>query len=293
MMVRTPKVAGQFYPSSAIACRSQLSQCLGSQIDDSKLPGQILAGIVPHAGWACSGAVAGKVFKAISLVSQVQTFVLFGAVHSYGVSTAAMFDQGSWETPLGQVQVDQRLAQRILSNTNLIRPEPYAHEAEHSIEVQIPFIQELFGQARIVPIMVPPDQNAAQVGNLVARTIQTYRAQAICIGTTDLTHYGPGYGFVPKGQGEPGIRWAKEQNDQRLLNLIVDFDAEAVVARAQADQSACGAGAIAATLAAARQLGCTEAVIMEHTTSHEVLGDRYGDGAGDSVGYAGIVFGSD
>jgi len=293
MMVRMPVVAGQFYPDSEQACRQELSRYIPAELDESQLPRRIVAGIVPHAGWVCSGAVAGKVFKAISLRAEPATFVLFGAVHTYGVNTPAIFAAGCWESPLGRSQIDQRLAQRILASTNLIEDQPYAHEYEHSLEVQVPFIQQLFPQARIVPILVPPDRNALQVGKLVAQTIQTYKADAVCIGSTDLTHYGPRYGFTPKGTGISAIEWAKTVNDRALLDLIVAFEAEQITTRARSDQSACGAGAIAATVAAARQLSAQKAVILEHTSSYEVLRGRYPDAASDSVGYAGIVFGMD
>jgi AmmeMemoRadiSam system protein B len=294
MMVRAPVVSGHFYPGTAKAASAEVEQCLDVPLDEAALPKNIVAGIVPHAGWVCSGRVAGRTFKAIHLRrAELKTFVLFGAVHRRGLHNAAVFARGSWETPLGSIAVDERLAERILGSTNLVQDEPYAHEEEHSIEVQLPFIQKLFPKATMVPIMVPPNSMAAQVGAIVAQVIQTYRADAVCVGSTDLTHYGPSYGFLPKGSGPEGLRWAKEVNDRRLLACIEQLDPNGVLECAETSQSACGAGAIAAATAAARELGADKVLILEHTTSAEVLADRYGPGMADSVGYASIVFGKD
>jgi AmmeMemoRadiSam system protein B len=201
-----------------------------------------------------------------------------------------VFGEGAWQTPLGTVEIDERLADRICSQTNLVQVDAYAHENEHSIEVQIPFIQHLFSQARIVPIVVPPLGNAHEVGQAVARTVQTYEADVLFVGSTDLTHYGPRYQFTPKGIGPDSLRWSKDENDRRLIDLIVAMRADQIVSEVQTHQNACGAGAIAATVAACGQIGASQAVVLEHTTSAEVLGEQFGP-MGDSVGYAGIVFG--
>jgi len=292
MTVRTPIVAGQFYPASSRAAAAEVRDCLEIEIDRGELPNQIVAAIVPHAGWVCSGKVAGRAFKAISMVrDQVGTFVMFGAVHRYGVRNPAIFPVGSWQTPLGEIEIDEFLAGEILTGTDLIEENPDAHETEHSIEVQLPFIQELFPKAKIVPIMVPPNNIASQVGAAVGRVIGRCSADAVCIGSTDFTHYGPSYGFTPKGSGPEGLCWAKEVNDRRLLDRITQLDPEGVIECAASTHSACGAGAISATIGVAKQAGADIVKILEHTTSAEVLADKYGPNTGDSVGYAAIVFG--
>ncbi|MFA5863487.1 MAG: AmmeMemoRadiSam system protein B [Phycisphaerae bacterium] len=291
MNIRKPIVAGQFYPDSKASTLAALDEYLSVNIAINELPEKILGGIVPHAGWVCSGAVAGKVFKAIQMRRQVDTFVLFGAVHRFGVRNAAVYSTGAWETPLGQVAIDERLASQILIESNLLKTETNAHQAEHSIEVQVPFIQRLFPQARILPILVPPTPCAGEVGAAVASIIKKSGANAVCIGSSDLTHYGPSYRFTPEGIGSAGIRWAKEINDRGLLDLIGKMNPQAVLEYAVTTQSACGSGAIAATIAAAKELGADTVKLLEHTTSHEVLRGRYGDQGTDSVGYAGIVFG--
>jgi len=290
MMVREPIVAGRFYPADAEPCRRELERCLRGQLDEDKLPEHPLGGIVPHAGWMFSGPVAGLVFAAIAKKRRPATFVLFGAVHSAATSRAAIFESGQWQTPLGAVAVDERLAQRVLAQTNLIEADPFAHESEHSLEVLIPFIQHLFGEAKILPIMVAPTDEAHEVGQAVARTVAAFDADVVFVGSTDLTHYGPSYGFVPQGLGPEALRWAKQVNDRRLIELIEAMAADKIVAQTTEHRSACGGGAIAATVAACKELGATRAVVLEHTTSEEILRQRGAGGGPDAVGYAGILF---
>ena len=201
-----------------------------------------------------------------------------------------MFGSGRWETPVGSVAVDARLAERILSHTNLIVDDAYAHVDEHSLEVQMPFVAHLFPDTPVVPIMVPIVPTAPEIGEAVGRTLKTYNYDALVVGTTDLTHYGPRYGFTPHGVGRQGHDWAKE-NDRRFVELLCSMRAAELVPEAASHRNACNSGAAAATIAATRALGATDGVLLEHTTSSEVLG---GEGAGDqddSVGYAAVVFG--
>jgi AmmeMemoRadiSam system protein B len=290
-MVREPVVAGAFYPASPEGCRENLEQMIPHQVDASLLPETIRGGIAPHAGWMYSGRVCGTVFAAIAARAQPATFVLFGASHRRVGLRAALFAEGAWETPLGLVHVDARLARRVLDGTSLIEDDPYPHEAEHSIEVQVPFVQHLFGQARILPILVEPSRHAVEVGQAVARTVQASDANVIYIGSTDLTHYGPSYGFLPKGAGPEGLAWAKDVNDRRVIELMQRLRAEEVVRETAEHHNACGGGAIAATLAACRSAGAQKGVLLSHVNSQEVARSLWQDAGQDAVGYVGMVFG--
>jgi AmmeMemoRadiSam system protein B len=294
MNIRKPIVAGQFYPGTKSASQQLLKELLSEgQIDEKILPAKIVAGIVPHAGWVCSGAVAGKVFRAISSRGPVETVVLFGAVHRYGLSRSAIFNEGQWETPLGKVDIDQELAERILAETDLVIANPQAHEMEHSLEVQIPFIQHIFPQARILPIMTPPNDYSARAGTAIGKILRNRATSAVCIGSSDLTHYGPSYAMTSHGVGLDGVRWAKETNDAGLIRKILSMDTDGALDYAEEKMAACGAGAIAATINAAKELSASKVVVLEHTNSYEVLHNRYGDMDFDAVGYAGIVFGTE
>lgn len=290
MLIREPVVAGRFYPSQPDRCRAELAACLPQHVPELPADVQILGGIVPHAGWICSGAVAAQVIAALAQSRALRTVVIFGAVHVPHGPRAAVFTSGAWETPLGTVSIDDRLAGRIAESSSLVEADPHAHEDEHSIEVQVPFIQHYLPKVKIVPIMVPPSEKSHTVGQIVGRVCAESAADVAFLGSTDLTHYGPSYDFEPHGGGMAGLNWARNENDRRMIDLILGLKDDAVVAEARTRQNACGSGAIAATIAACRQAGATRATLLRHTTSYEVLRARFNEPPTDAVGYAGVVF---
>lgn len=286
MMTRKAYRAGSFYPFDEDSCRQQIQDCLGEYVPPSE-PVNVVAGIVPHAGWVFSGPTAGKVFKSIQEKASPNTFLIFGAVHVWGMSDAAMFPEGAWETPCGPVAIDEALSARLLEDVaELVHADPSAHAREHSIEVQIPFIQQLFPEAKILPIMVSPGPWAASLGERVGNVLAEIEGNVVVLGSTDLTHYGPSFGFTPYGVGEEALQKMKE-NDRRIIDLALDMQAHSVVQEATQHRNACGAGAIAATVAAAKALGAQRGHLLEHVTSQEVMPERR---ASDAVGYAGIIF---
>ncbi|MBN1126476.1 MAG: AmmeMemoRadiSam system protein B [Sedimentisphaerales bacterium] len=291
MAIRKPVVAGQFYPGSAAQCRQEAEHYLAARPIEVDLPEQIVAGIVPHAGWIFSADLAGMVFSAIRKSdNEVDTFVLFGAAHRYYGTGPAVYDSGAWETPLGQVAIDEELAGRIVDDTIAVAA-PDAHRGEHSIEVQIPLLQVLWPQARIVPVIVPGTCDAAQLGGQIGKIIIAGKDKSVvCIASTDLTHYGPRYGFAPVGTGPKGIAWAREVNDMGFIKPALVMDARETQAAGLKEFSACGPGAVAAAVGAARQLGKTEGILLAHTTSSEVMQERFGEASSESVGYAAIVY---
>lgn len=285
-MERKPVVADMFYPADPARCRAEVARLLqGAQ---EGLPeGRFFAGLVPHAGWAYSGPVAARTLAALAQSGTPATVVILGAVHSWSVGRPSIYAHGSWATPLGALAVDEALATEIVrQGDGEIVDNAHAHSQEHSIEVQLPFIRYLFPEATIVPLMVPPTERSVGVGEAVARAMQAQQGQVYLLGSTDLTHYGPRYGFAPRGTGPAALTWAKE-NDCRLLDAVAHMRAEAIVAQGATDLSACGAGAVAATVAAARQLGASRGLVLEHTTSYDV---HPAGTPSDFVGYAAVVF---
>ena len=291
MPLRTPVVAGQFYDATAQECRDHIESLLPDGDFTETLPENIIAAVVPHAGWAYSGAVAAGVFAALKAVEDIETFVIFGAVHAVRASYGLLYDAGRWQTPLGEIEIDEPLATEILAAAGpAIQADPCSHDREHSIEVQVPIIQHLFEQARIVPIMIPPTAGAHQAGAAAAQAIAQSHTRIACIASTDLTHYGPNYGYTPMGAGPLALAWAKDTNDRYFIDLALSMQADQLVETAQLYRNACGAGAVAATIAAAKQLGATQGTLLAHTTSAEVLAQKYRQPSEDSVGYAGIIF---
>jgi len=289
-MIREPIVAGQFYEAKPDRCRAAVERLFAGVGPVSSPTGCWYGGLVPHAGWVCSGAVVARVLATLAANRTPSVIVLFGGVHRYRGRLAAMFSHGRWETPLGPIEIDSRLAERVAGHTNLIADDPYAHEEEHSIEVQLPLIKHVFPDVKIVPIMVPVMGAAHEVGEAVVRTLSSYEYDALIVGTTDLTHYGPRYGFTPEGVGAKANAWAKDVNDKRFVDLMCQLQHDKLVAEASRYRNACSSGAAAATLGAVRALGATEGVLLEHTSSSEVLTGKSPEEMSDSVGYAGVVF---
>jgi AmmeMemoRadiSam system protein B len=292
MKIRKPVVAGQFYSDSSQACLAEVHQCIddgGSFIHD--LPASIAGGVVPHAGWTFSGDLAAAVFSAIKRANgDVDTFVIFGAVHCRMGQKPAVYDNGRWETPIGAVDIDSELAGEIVESTGAVS-DLQVHGGEHSIEVQIPFIQAIFPKAKVVPVMVPPSPESVSLGTDIGKIIAgVSQKRIICIASSDLTHYGPRYGFCPAGVGQNGIRWAKEVNDVGFIDLAVEMKPDELLINGLENTSACGAGAVAALVSAVKHLGKERGLLLGHTDSNEVMLHKYGESGNESVGYAGIVF---
>lgn len=288
MPVRQPVVAGRFYPASRGRIRQELEQYLPDEPPDVDLPVPIVAGIVPHAGWAFSGPIALKVYAAIQSQFIPETVVLVSAMHSAATDSPSVFGHGAWLTPLGQIPVDEALAEAVLEKgRDTFIQAPEAHSGEHSGEVQVPMIQYMFPDAQLLPIMMPPSHQAVPAGRIIGEVSSAADKRVVVIGTTDLTHYGARYyGFAPAGTGPDALEWVRE-NDQRVIDLMENMRAEEVLQETRVNRNACGGGAIAATVAAARVMGAEKGVLLEHTTSHEI--EPRGP-ATDFVGYAALVF---
>ncbi len=291
MQARKPIVAGQFYPGRHDSCVDEINECLEERTLSESLPETIVAGIVPHAGWTFSGSLAALVFSAVKQRHEkIHTFVIFGAAHGYFGQSPAVYETGSWITPLGEVAIDEELAGVVLSSGAAVS-DSAPHRAEHSIEVQVPFIQYLFAGAKILPVLVPPGEQAVVLGTSVGGIISAdEHKKIVCIGSTDLTHYGPRYGFTPMGTGAEALKWADRVNDQKFIDLALQLEPQSLLTSAAENCNACGAGAAAAAVAAAKKLGKTEGLLLAHTNSNEVMRRRMGTTSAESVGYAAIIF---
>lgn len=300
MQTRKPIVAGQFYPGQADSCTAEIEQCLRERELPETSPETIVAGVVPHAGWTFSGGLAAMVFAAVKKrCEDVNTFVICGASHSY-FGSPAVYDKGSWLTPLGEIAVDEELADAVLKSKAAVS-DAKAHGYEHSIEVQVPFIQHLFPDARILPILTPPNEQVILLGDCLGGIIKPalegrglakggQQKKVVCIGSTDLTHYGPRYGFSPMGTGEDALQWASDVNDKEFIDLALKLDAAGLLASAAENMNACGPGAVAAVVSAAKKLGKTEGLLLAHTNSNEIMLQKMGTTSAEAVGYAAIVF---
>jgi len=288
--VREPVVAGRFYPADAEQCRLEAKSFLKPNAEAAGK--RWIGAIIPHAGWMCSGAVAGQGIATLAGQGEVDVVVVFGAVHTrLMVRYGALDSHQRWWLPSGEARIAQELHQRLLDRGNLFLVDERLHTREHSIEVNIPLIQMAFPGAAVLPIEIPPVDAAELMGRKTAQSMQEAGVRAVYLASTDLTHYGADdYGFAPAGAGPAAMEWVKE-NDRRLLRLIEKLEAEKVVPEAQQHHSACGAGAIAALLGACKQLGATEARVLWHTNSYETLAKVEPQPPTRAVGYAAAVVG--
>ncbi len=290
MDVRKPIVAGRFYPADRDEALGAIETALAAPAPEVSLPEAIVAGLVPHAGWVFSGALAALVFAAIKQrCAEVETFVICGAAHAYLGVEPALDDSAAWDSPLGQVEVDRALGEKLLER-GVARVEPSAHRREHSIEVQVPFIQHLFPGARIAPIVVPARNSALPLGEALGAIASESAASVVCIGSTDLTHYGPAYGFTPAGPGADGLQWAHAVNDAAFLERALQVDPEGLLTQALESGSACGPGAAATVVTAARGQGVAAGRLLAQTNSRDIMQREMNTSSRDSVGYAAVVY---
>ena len=289
-VIRQPIVSGAFYDDDPDNCLRHAKALLGSANIDNLPPGDIRGGLLPHAGWTFSGKLAAMTLKALVEPQPPKTVIFFGADHCGGVRQGEVYDHGAWMTPLGQARIDTCAAEALIAYGPPFRSNLHAHDGEHSIEVQIPILQALCPDVMILPIAVPPTDLAVEIGRALPEALAGLDYRWVIAGSTDLTHHGgPRFGS-PGGLGQAGLDFAVD-NDRKILDLIEVMDAEEIIPEAQARRNACGAGAIAATIAACRQLGAKSGHTLEYTNSQEVM-RRIAPGQNDetTVGYASVVF---
>ncbi|MGB2822603.1 MAG: AmmeMemoRadiSam system protein B, partial [Phycisphaerae bacterium] len=281
--------AGSFYPAEPAACRREAAKLIAAAKLPADLPKRICGGIVPHAGWAYSGRLSALTLKALAAGGEYDTLVIFGADHWGAAKVGEVFDSGLWQTPLGNVAVDERVAKAIVGAADCLRANPGCHAREHAIEVQVPLVKLILPKAKIVPITVPASEVAVQIGRAVGKVLAAKFPSAAVVGSTDLSHHG-GHFPAPGGRGEAGMLWA-EKNDRRMLDLIEALAAEKVIGEYKKRANACGPGAVAATLAACRILGAKRGRCLAYTNSYRVLRRMAPSITDDTtVGYASVIF---
>lgn len=265
-MIRTPVVAGQFYPASASQLRAMIEMLV-----DEKVEKQEVIGLVsPHAGYIYSGPVAGAV---ISSIKFKDTFIIMGPNHTGRGKPFSIVTGGAWQTPLGEVKIDSELAGKILAFSSHLQEDDSAHQYEHSIEVQIPFLQYFKPDIRIVPIMLThaPATIYKEIGKAIARAIKELGREAVIMASSDMTHYEP--------------QESAREKDAQAIDAILALDEDELLKRVEElNISMCGYAPTASLISAARELGAKEAELVRYQTSGDTSGDY-----SSVVGYAGII----
>jgi AmmeMemoRadiSam system protein B len=277
--IRLPSQAGAFYAGKAESLKRQIEECFLHELGPGKIPTvvkgprRIIGFICPHAGYMYSGPVAAHAYYNLALDGKPEVVVLFGPNHTGYGSALAVMNEGFWRTPLGDVEVDGETANKIVKEARIVDVDDSAHRYEHSIEVQLPFLQYLFGsEFKIVPLcfLMQDLPSAREVGQAVARVLAGKKA--LIIASSDMTHYEP--------------QKTAERKDMLALQAVEAMDEERFYSVIEEHQiTACGYGPIIALITAAKVLGVKEAKLLCYKTSGDVIGDYSA-----VVGYAAVQF---
>ena len=276
MNVRKPAVAGTFYASTREGVVGQIEWSYRHRLGPGDVPEvnesgprEIVALVAPHAGYMASGPVAAHAYSALARDGRVDTAVIVGPNHTGYGTAVSVWSSGAWSTPLGNAQVNQDMAKSLLGG--IVHADESAHIYEHSIELQLPWLQHLYGDAvQIVPVaMLAQDADtASEVGEALSKVT----GNVVLIASTDLTHYEP-----PE---------AAAQKDADVIATMESLDSDEMYRRLRAEScTMCGYGPVAAVMHAARKLGATRAELLKYATSGDTTGDY-----SRVVGYASVVF---
>lgn len=279
MKVRRPTQAGSFYASTSDALRKQIESCFTHRLGPGSPPSvqhgsrKILGLISPHAGYMYSGPVAAHSYYSLAADGKPDIVVILGPNHTGQGSGLAIAKEGIWRTPLGDVQIDEQAASQISRKSTILDVDELAHAYEHSIEVQLPFLQYLYGSAfKLVPIsfLMQDFESCSEVGRTIAANVNG--KNALIIASTDMTHYEP--------------HEMAEKKDRKALAALEKLDEKEFYSTIESQYiSACGYGPVVALVIAAKIMGAKKGKILCYQTSGDVTGDYSA-----VVGYASVAF---
>lgn len=268
-MLRQPAVAGRFYPSNPAELTALINKY--AVIDSSKPPISARACLVPHAGYVYSGQVAGAVLAGIVVPKKI---IILGVRHYPRGEAAAVLSSGAWRTPLGDARIDEELAEELKMACPLLREDSVAHSAEHSLEVQLPFLQVLVPEFSFVPVALGAIQleSLVRIGEAIGRVLKGSKEDVLLLTTSDLNHY----------EDDATTR----VKDRQAINQLLALDPRGLYDACRNENiSMCGLGPAVAMLTALNALGTNKPELVKYATSADVSGDRSA-----VVGYAGMIF---
>lgn len=277
--LRRPAVAGSFYASDSKSLNMQIENCFLNNIGPGKIPvpnlkkqNNIIGLVSPHAGYMYSGPVAANGFYQIALDGQPDTIIILGPNHRGFGRDISIMTEGSWKTPLGELEIDTEIAEKILNNSKIIKADYKAHQNEHSIEVQLPFIQYIFDKSiKFIPICMTRQDIITDIE--IARSISSsvVDRNVLIIASSDFTHYEP--------------QESAEKADKQAINAILEFNPKKLYDMIyNQNLTMCGPGPITVMLIVCETLGAKKAELLKYATSGDVSGmlDQV-------VGYASII----
>jgi AmmeMemoRadiSam system protein B len=268
-MLRLPAVAGQFYPSNSAELTALIHKFTGTDPSQATIP--VRACLVPHAGYLYSGPVAGAVLARIVLPKKI---IILGVRHYPRGEPAAILSSGAWRTPLGDARIDEALAEALKKACPLLREDSVAHSTEHSLEVQLPFLQVLAPDFTFVPVALGTVrfESLVNVGEALGHVLETSKENVLLLTTSDLNHY----------QDDATTRI----KDRKAIDQLLALNPRGLYDTCRdEDISMCGLGPATAMLTALNALGVKKPELVKYATSADVSGDRTA-----VVGYAGMTF---
>lgn len=271
--VREPAVSGLFYPDDPKTLRKLIQRFLDEAQAPEKM-GEVIGLVSPHAGYIYSGSVAAYGYKAL-VGKNYDSAVIIGPSHRAYFHGISVFTSGFYRTPLGIVEIDSDLSQRIIDlGEGLVSEDSSPHIQEHSLEVQIPFLQVIFDNLKIVPIVMGVQERGTwrRTASILASISTEAKKKILLIASTDLSHYYP----YEKAR----------QLDSLVLKNIEDFDVESMERDFETERfEACGGGPMISVMLASKMLGAEKGIVLRYATSGDTSGDRT-----SVVGYVSAVF---
>ncbi|MDY0132037.1 MAG: AmmeMemoRadiSam system protein B [Desulforegulaceae bacterium] len=269
---------GTWYPDTKEECEEFIS----SFKKRAQISEKIYGGIVPHAGWYFSGETAAMIIEALSLMKP-DLVIVFG-MHLPKNSKIRIMTKAGYETPFGDLPVCESLVKSIGDKFDFIAETPHDFQPDNTIEVQLPFIRHFMGEVEVFCCGLPPEKSSYEFGRFIGEKAVELGKNPIVIGSTDLTHYGPSYGYMPYGKAEKAYEKVKNENDKRMINLIEEMDYSGVLLDSEKNMNACCSGAVAGAIGCAEVLGAKKGYCLDYSNSYEkTKSDSF-------VGYAGICF---
>ncbi len=275
--LRKPAVSGQFYDGSKDNLKKRIEECFLDNRGPMSLP-KITQGnkkikgiVVPHAGYIYSGAIAAHSYKFLANNGFANTFIILGPNHTGTGSGVSVMTEGSWLTPLGTVPINEKLSRQLCKG--IIDKDENAHMYEHSIELQLPFLQFTSDNKKFdfVPICMAMQDfdTATEIGEIVADAINKTNEKIVIVASTDFTHAGFNYMTMPP-EGMRVDEYAKKQ-DKLAIEQILNMNPEGLINTVhEKNISMCGYGPVAVMIIASKILGASKAELLKYGTSYEV-----------------------
>ena len=270
--IRESAIAGTWYPGDPQVLRQWIDEFL-KKATVPPLEGNIIGIIAPHAGYMYSGQVAGYAYRVLKGRKFSRVVVVAPSHYAYfnGVS---IYPKGSFRTPLGLVEVDEEMCEKFLKASPLIKDLPQAHVREHSLEIQLPFLQVVLGDFKLIPLVVGEQDELTikELGRVISEVIRPQKDEVLLVGSTDLSHFYP-------------YNRAREL-DGIIIDYVRSFDPEGLLRELRSGRcEACGGGPMVSVMMASKELGANRSLVLKYANSGDVTGDKT-----SVVGYLAAVF---